>query len=379
MRTAPPLCHGCKSQTEVFLTLPNTPLQIERLSEKPGPETQASQTLIVARCTSCGLLQQISKPLDPEYYDDYEQSASLSEAMSTYQAALAQEIFNDVDAKAPKVLEIGAGDGFFARALMDLGAEVLAIEPGAPSVASIRERGVPVLHGLFDRASVSDMGPFDVIISRQVISHVEPLGDFLDDVAAVCKPGARVYFECPNIVDSLLQGRFVDFLPDYRSYLSVATITQLMEARGFKLWEARPRWNGEYFQTTFIREDETVADITGAISALKAELSVERGAGRKVAVWGAGGRGISLLAQLQLTGGDVAYVIDSSALKQGKFTPGSGIEVKSAAALAEDPVDTILLTPVNYASEIMEELRRVHNFQGEILLPFPSVRRITLT
>jgi len=373
-----PKCHGCGAQTHVFLTLENTPLQIERLAKEPSEENRKAQKLVVAECDDCGLLQQISKPSNPSYYESYEQSATISDAMTKYQERLVDELMSDHNLEGQKILEIGAGDGFFAERLQKSGAKVLALEPGKPSVNSIRSRGVPVIHGFFDASALASHGLFDTVVSRQVISHVEPLGSFLDDVAKVVRVGGIVAFECPNILDAMIQGRFVDFLPDYRSYLSIAVLTRLMEARGFKLWSASPRWNGEYFLATFVRFDPALTDFGSAMSELKVTLEADLKNGKRIAVWGAGGRGISLLAQMTLGPDQIAYVIDSSPLKQGKFTPTSGIVVRGPEALKDDPVDTVLVTPVNYAGEIMAALETEYGFSGDIILPFPRMQRIKL-
>lgn len=376
--TTLPNCHGCSAPTREFLTLANTPLQIERLAETPSKENGRAQQLVVAECTDCGLLQQVSKPLDASYYETYEQSATISDAMTAYQHGLVAELMTQHDLNGRDILEIGAGDGFFAQQLQEAGANVLALEPGGPSVDSIKARGVPVIHGFFSAEDLKGHGPFDAVISRQVISHVEPLGAFLEDVASVVKPGGVVVFECPNILDSLIQGRFVDFLPDYRSYLSIASLTRLMEARGFRLWSAGPRWNGEYFLATFIRHDSAMADFGANLTELRTALQADLDAGKRIAVWGAGGRGISLLAQLNLGPEQIAYVIDSSPLKQGKYTPTSNIVVRGPKALIDDPVDVVMVTPVNYAPEIMASLTSEFGFTKEVILPFPRMERVTL-
>lgn len=375
---APTQCHGCGGPLDIYLTLPNTPLQIERLLDQSGDDNGQSHSLQVGKCQDCGLLQQISRPLDAHYYDDYEQSASLSAAMSQYQKELAEELIISQSLKGKTVLEIGAGDGYFAQILMDAGVNVIALEPGAPSVAAIRARNIPVIHGMFSQEIVAEYGPFDAVFSRQVVSHVEPLGDFLNELRKCVKPGGLVTFECPNIFDSIAQGRFVDFLPDYRSYLSPNSMSALMSKNGFDLQEVTPRWSDEYFLATYVKENTELPEMQNVLAKLRDTLQGMVSKGLRVAIWGAGGRGISLTAQLRLGPQDVAYVIDTSPLKQGKFTPTSGIPIRAPQALRDDPVDVILLTPVNYAPEIIDTLKNEYAFKGEIILPFPEVTQLTL-
>ena len=77
-----------------------------------------------------------------------------------------------------RVLEVGAGDGDLAAALKAAGYEVVAIDPGAEAEGVHR---VP-LHEL-------DEQPFDAAVAVVSLHHVEPLGESLERLAALVRPG----------------------------------------------------------------------------------------------------------------------------------------------------------------------------------------------
>jgi SAM-dependent methyltransferase len=77
-----------------------------------------------------------------------------------------------------RVLEVGAGDGELAAALAAAGYEVVGIDP-ASEVDGVR----PVaLHEL-------DEEPFDAALAVVSLHHVEPLGESLERLAALVRPG----------------------------------------------------------------------------------------------------------------------------------------------------------------------------------------------
>jgi SAM-dependent methyltransferase len=79
-----------------------------------------------------------------------------------------------------RLLEIGAGDGALARALVAAGYEVVAINPG-PAGPDVR----PVsLHELDEPA-----GSFDAAVAITSLHHVEPLADSLRRLAQLLAPG----------------------------------------------------------------------------------------------------------------------------------------------------------------------------------------------
>jgi SAM-dependent methyltransferase len=97
---------------------------------------------------------------------------------------VATELLAFVRANLPappvRLLEIGAGDGALARALVEAGYEVLAIDP-EPAGADVR----PVsLHEL-DEPSAS----FDAAVAITSLHHVEPLEDSVRRLAQLLEPG----------------------------------------------------------------------------------------------------------------------------------------------------------------------------------------------
>ena len=89
-----------------------------------------------------------------------------------------------------------------------------------------------------------------------------------------------------------------------------------------------------------------------------------RQAGQRVAIWGAGGKGVASMAVAQIK--DVAYVIDSDPYKHGLYTPVCHIPIVPPSHLRTDPVDAIILTALAYKAEILRELREHLQFTGVI-------------
>jgi SAM-dependent methyltransferase len=80
-----------------------------------------------------------------------------------------------------RVLEIGAGDGELAAALTAAGYEVVAIDP-ASEAENVRR---VALHEL-------DEEPFDAAVAVVSLHHVEPLGESLERLATLVRPGGTL-------------------------------------------------------------------------------------------------------------------------------------------------------------------------------------------
>lgn len=76
---------------------------------------------------------------------------------------------------ARRVLEIGAGDGRLARAMLDAGLDVTALDIEPERVAQASERGVRTVLANWPEHEPDPGPPFDAIVFSRSLHHVSPL------------------------------------------------------------------------------------------------------------------------------------------------------------------------------------------------------------
>ena len=81
-------------------------------------------------------------------------------------------------------------------------------------------------------------------------------------------------------------------------------------------------------------------------------------AGKRVAIWGGGSKGVSFLTTNGL-GEEVADVIDINPHKQGKFLPVTAHRVTGPEALRDEPPDTVIVMNPIYLPEIGADLAKL--------------------
>lgn len=89
----------------------------------------------------------------------------------------------------PRVADVGAGTGKLTRALVELGAETVAIDPDADMLAVLRDvvPGVPTFVGTAERLPIPD-GSLDAVVLGQAWHWVDP-DDGSAEVGRVLRPG----------------------------------------------------------------------------------------------------------------------------------------------------------------------------------------------
>jgi hypothetical protein len=74
-----------------------------------------------------------------------------------------------------------------------------------------------------------------------------------------------------------------------------------------------------------------------------------------------------------VTNEQIDYIIDDTDLKQGKFVPGTGIEIVSRDILKNQQPDYILILAHNFAEYIIENLKLEYSGKFIILVPNISI------
>ncbi len=92
---------------------------------------------------------------------------------------------------------------------------------------------------------------------------------------------------------------------------------------------------------------------------------------KKIIGFGSSARSQTYLNFCQLDNKNIKFIIDNNKLKQGKFTPGSKIEIVSLKrGLAYKP-DIIIILAWNFKNEIIK-LCKENGFKGSFIIPFPN-------
>jgi SAM-dependent methyltransferase len=91
-----------------------------------------------------------------------------------------------------RVLEVGCGGGEFARRLLDLGHDVVALDEDEEAVRRARALGVPARQVAWPNFADE---PFDAILFTRSLHHINPLGASVARARQLLRPGGKVIVE----------------------------------------------------------------------------------------------------------------------------------------------------------------------------------------
>lgn len=369
-RSSDSRCRLCRNpDNRPAFTLAGMPRWNHRLLHASELADDTPIDLVVSRCECCGFVSLSTAVLADDYYSDYVNAPSSSPQMLAFLTAQAREFVHRYDLVGRSIVEVGCGDGGFLAQLRDAGAFCLGIEPSDEQRKLALARQLNVEGGLLTKDRVLDGSPFDAFVTRQVFEHVEDMHSFLGAIRAHLKPGGVGLVEVPHLDTLLAQSRFFDFIPEHLNYFSPITLRLVLELAGFHVLAVDAVQKDEALRALVRRAElppldgvgRRVIDLSTQIAAF---VRHHHQSGRKVAVWGAGGKGLSMLAVTDLR--DVTLLVDGDPQKHGRYTPVSHLCVSPPEALQEQFIGAVVIMAPAYKDEILRILRSTYGFRGAV-------------
>ena len=139
--------------------------------------------------------------------------------------------------KTNKMLDVGCGPGLFLIEAKKRGWEVYGTEFTDNQLAYLNNKGINTLKGKLTNFSFEDE-LFDVIISSEVIEHINNPVEEMQYFHRLLRKGGLVYITTPNfnaIERYFLKGAYeIIEYPEHLSYYTPKTIDLLLTNNGFK-------------------------------------------------------------------------------------------------------------------------------------------------
>ena len=378
-------CRACgQSDLQRFMHLPQMPFTDDFIPPaRFGQEFRADIDVFV--CRDC-LTAQTQHNVDVgDYYEDYQYSVGGSETASRFMRLLAGNLQSTYypGVKGKKVLEVGSGDGEQLVAFKDTGCHVLGYEPSSTLCQMAEAKGIPTIQGLFTAESVrqlpDDFAEVDVVMLSYTFDHLpDPRAFIAASRSILNKNDGLLVVEIHNLEKIIERQEYCLFEHEHSIYLTEATARQMCRMEGMEIIdfdlvrEQDRRANSLIFVATpkesrlaaRVAEPGTPADFTSLVfyervgddirrGIANLETFVDRvtGQGKKLAGYGAGGRGVMTLAAMS-NASKLRYLVDKKPKRPGLVVPKSGIRLVNLDELKSDPVDEILVFSFGYMNEI---------------------------
>ena len=307
------------------------------------------------------------------------------------------------------VLEIGSNDGYLLKHFIELGVDVLGIEP-AENVAKIATNsGVPSVSEFFgvDLASslIEKRGFPRLVVANNVMAHVPDIQDFIGGLAIVAGPNTVISIENPSLMNFLEKNQFDTIYHEHYSYLTAHSVAHIVESFELELFDLEkiPTHGGSnrYWlrsvsstepksKTVDLSIESEISnglfdrvawhafadEVKKTLSDFRAWLKSSCIEGKKVVGYGAAAKASTLLNGADVEKEWFVAIADASHEKQGRFMPAKGIPIISPQEMFVLKPTDVIIFPWNIQNELIQLIKSGSQTDTHIWRVIPRLEQI---
>jgi SAM-dependent methyltransferase len=404
-------CRLCdKALNTSFMDLGMSPLCESFLTAEQTDAMEPFYPLHALVCDGCFLVQ-LKEYVQPEHiFTEYAYFSSYSTSWVEHARRYCEMIKARLALGAnSRVYEIASNDGYLLQHFLPLGVPVTGIEPAANVAEVARKKNIPTLVEFFGlklaRQLASEGKTADLIIGNNVLAQVPDLNDFTAGMAHLLAPQGVITLEFPHLEKLINENQFDTIYHEHFSYFSLVTIDRMAKRHGLKVFDVEEiGTHGGSLRVYLCRADaaQAVSLKVTALLAHERKLGFEdiatyarfaagvhdtkrkllsfliecKAKGKRIAGYGAPGKGNTLLNYCGIGTDFLDFTVDRNPYKHGRYTPGMHIPIYPVEVINEVKPDYLFILPWNLKNEIVAQMRHVGDWGCKFIVPIPSVHVI---
>jgi hypothetical protein len=407
--TALPSCRFCAAPLRhTFVDLGMSPLCESYVPAERVNAMEPFYPLHAKICERCLLVQLEEFVAADEIFSEYAYFSSYSDSWVAHARAYVEMAVERFGLGPDSlVVEVASNDGYLLQHVVERGIPALGIEPAANVAVAAREKGIETVVEFFGRDLaahlVAEGRRADLLAANNVMAHVPDLNDFVGGMEPLLAPQGVVTIEVPHLLRLVEDNQFDTIYHEHFSYFSLLTARKVLSAHGLEVFDvdelkshggslrlyAQRRSSGrrpvgEKVEALLERERSLGFDTLEGHSGFSARVEETkwrllefliqcRREGKRVAGYGAPGKGNTLLNYCGIRRDLLDFTVDRNPYKQGQYLPGTHIPIRHPEALEQARPDYILILPWNLKEEIVAQLSYAREWGAGCVVPIPEV------
>lgn len=237
-----------------------------------------------------------------------------------------------------------------------------------------------------------------LITSTNVFQHTEPIRSFVQGVRRNLASEGVWCLEFPYILTTLANDNYDQIYHEHVFYFCLQNIVDIAEQEGLKVINVSYHdMHAGTLRVLMVKKssirqpDNTIKSFLNLEKTLTEEYYVKWGKrttekiqdfkdfvdklidqGNTVACFGAAAKGCVFLNTCGLDYNSIQFIVDDTSFKQGKFVPGTGIQVVDRNALKHTKIDYMIILAHNFKDYIIESLKG--QYDGKFVTMFPDIK-----
>ncbi len=383
-------CRVCGGGFNHYLSLGLSPLA-NNLNDKKNARNDL-YPLDLNFCNQCSN-SQLSVVVPPEkMFDNYFYLSSTSQQFKDHFVDIANELKSDLKLKnSSLIIDIGSNDGIFLDPVKNLGINAIGIEP-AKNVAKIaNSKKLKTLPEYFSDKTVNKIiktyGKADVVTAFNVFAHGDGLKDILKNTENLLKKNGEFIFEIQYLLRTLKDLTFDNIYHEHVNYWCLLAILNFFEDSKMKVYKVKEvdthggslrvyttknknkrmhKSVSQYVEiekknkldkySTYLKFAKEVEGTKRRSLEMINKIKMEE---KQIIGYGAPAKATTILNYFGLSHEDLSFTVDDNLLKQNKFIPETGIQIKNIDDIKPNTYDYVLVLAWNFFEAIKKNNEKI--------------------
>ena len=310
--------------------------------------------------------------------------------------------------KDPFVVEIGSNDGTLLTKFSKYGINVMGIEPAKNLARISRKAKIKTKNTFFSFSlakKISNKQKADLVIANNVLGHIDDLNNFIKGISILLNDDGVFVFEVPYGLEMIKNLEFDTIYHEHVSYFLIQPLSKWLNKNELEIFNIeRQKVHGGTIRVfvskknifkirksvknlkkqekdyglnklqTFMQFSKRIVNLK---LSLKKKIEKFKQENNLIFGYGAPAKGNVLLNYCNIDNKLLDFIIDTTILKQGKFTPGTKIPIISPNKKPKRHSKMIaLMLAWNYKSSIIKNEKNFLKNGGRFLIPIPKAELI---
>jgi SAM-dependent methyltransferase len=244
---------------------------------------------------------------------------------------------------AKKVMEIGSNNGLYLEELRKVGFDAVGVDPNATSDISAP----------FSSALAYTLGQVDIIVANNVLAHVDDLWDVFRGIDRMLGMDGVLVFEVQDLDEMLRGGLFDMMYHEHRDYHSRGPLERFLKRWGLEIDDSIALETHGGSARYYCRRPLVWRLFAGKIKLAKTDIQAQLiDVDSPIACFGATAKACTLIHHFGLAD-KIDYCVDDTPEKQGRYIPGTNIQIFPTSHLQEVPPKAVIMTAWNFKEVLL--------------------------